>query len=58
LTAGDEIVRFDGRTVDSPATLKTILKGHHPGDRVSIRWLDSGGATHDATIQLGAGPPN
>jgi S1-C subfamily serine protease len=57
LKAGDEIVGLDGRAVDSPTTLKTILKDHRPGDRVGIRWLDANGRHHTSTIQLGSGPP-
>ena len=57
LAAGDEIVGLDGRTVDSPTALKSILKTHKPGDRVSIRWLDSSGGQHTATVQLASGPP-
>jgi S1-C subfamily serine protease len=56
LGSGDEITAIDGRSVDSPATLKTILKGHKPGDRVRVRWLDSSGRQHDASVQLAAGP--
>jgi S1-C subfamily serine protease len=58
LGAGDEITRLDGKTVDSPTALRAVMKAHRPGDRVSIRWLDSSGKQHDATIKLGAGPPS
>ena len=27
-------------TVDSPATLTTLLTGHHPGDTLRLTWLD------------------
>ncbi len=57
LAAGDQIVGLDGRTVDAPTALKSILKTHKPGDRVSIRWLDSSGGQHTATVQLASGPP-
>jgi S1-C subfamily serine protease len=57
LASGDEIVAIDGRTVDSPTTLKTILKAHKPGDHVKVSWIDSSGNRHTATVVLAAGPP-
>lgn len=57
LNQGDEIVGLDNRPVGSPSALHTILASHRPGDRVGIRWLDASGRQHDATIQLGSGPP-
>jgi S1-C subfamily serine protease len=57
LATGDEITSVDGRAVDSPATLKTILRTHKPGDRVRLGWIDGSGQQRSATIQLGAGPP-
>ncbi len=57
LQAGDVITGLGGRSVDSPAALKSILKTHKPGDKVSIQWLDSSGQQHRATITLAAGPP-
>src|SRR5205823_2692675 len=35
MRAGDEIVRLDGRNVDSPTTVKSVLKSRRPGDRVT-----------------------
>jgi S1-C subfamily serine protease len=57
LGSGDEIVAVDGRTVDSPTALKTIMKTHKPGDRITVSWLDSSGNRHGATVVLAAGPP-
>lgn len=55
--AGDVITGLGGKTVDSPTTLKNVLKTYRPGDKVSIRWVDSSGQQHSATITLAAGPP-
>jgi S1-C subfamily serine protease len=56
LAAGDTIQSVDGATVDSPNTLTGLLDRHHPGDRVSIGWLDGTGQSHTATVTLATGP--
>jgi S1-C subfamily serine protease len=56
LTAGDEIQSIGGRTVNSANSLSDALIPHHPGDRVVLRWTDSAGQSHSATITLGGGP--
>ena len=52
LSAGDVIVKVDGTTVQSPDDLVGVLGGHQPGDRVTVTWLDSAGASHHATVAL------
>ncbi|TDO45717.1 S1-C subfamily serine protease [Kribbella sp. VKM Ac-2527] len=56
LSAGDVITEFGGKTVDSPDTLSTLLDQHHPGDKVSVTWVDQSGERHTATIELITGP--
>ena len=56
LSAGDVITEFGGKTVDSPDTLSTLLDQHHPGDKVSVTWVDQSGEKHTATIELITGP--
>jgi S1-C subfamily serine protease len=56
LAAGDTITAFDGQSVDSPDTLTTLTRGHHPGDRVQVGWTDQAGASQKATITLATGP--
>ncbi len=58
LAAGDIIVSLDSTTVDSPATLTTVLTGHHPGDGMQLTWIDVAGQQHTATLRLAPGPPN
>lgn len=58
LAAGDDIVSADAATVDSPATLTTLLNGHHPGDTMGLTWIDVLGQQHTATLRLATGPPN
>ena len=57
LTAGDTIVSLDGNPVSSIADLSAAMSHHHPGDKVSLGWVDSSGQQNSATVQLIAGPP-
>jgi S1-C subfamily serine protease len=56
LAAGDVITSVDGHSVDSPATLSSVLGQHHPGDRVQIGWTDASAQQHSASVQLVSGP--
>ena len=57
LAAGDVIVNLDGKSIASVSDLPTALDSHHPGDKVSIGWIDTNGQHHTATVQLIEGPP-
>lgn len=52
----DVITALGGKTVDSPDTLSNELDQHHPGDKVSVTWVDQEGQQHTATIELATGP--
>ena len=54
ITAGAVITKIGGTTVTSSDTLGTAIKAHRPGDRVSVPWTTQGGASHTATVILGA----
>jgi S1-C subfamily serine protease len=54
IAAGSVITRIGGTTVSSGDALGTAIKSHKPGDRVSISWTTQAGATHTATVTLGA----
>jgi S1-C subfamily serine protease len=56
LHAGDQIAAVSGRGVTSPMSLQDALAGHHPGDKVTITWLDQAGGAHTATVTLATGP--
>jgi S1-C subfamily serine protease len=56
IAAGDVITSINGSRVTSPTDLSSILRQHHPGDRVSVGWTDSDGQPHTATVQLASGP--
>jgi S1-C subfamily serine protease len=56
LTAGDEITSVAGHTITSSSDIQSVLESHHPGDKISISWIDQSGQSHTATVVLTAGP--
>ncbi|MEV8516452.1 trypsin-like peptidase domain-containing protein [Dactylosporangium sp. NPDC051484] len=56
LSAGDVIRSVDGRPVGSARELTSVLDTYHPGDRVTIAWVDQAGQSGTATVTLAAGP--
>lgn len=56
LTGGDTIVSLNGQSVSSPTALSSLLGGYHPGDKVTLGWVDQAGGHHAATVQLATGP--
>ena len=56
LTAGDEITAVGGQSVSSGEDIAKALVPHHPGDSVSLSWLDTSGQSHTATVTLATGP--
>ncbi len=57
MAGGDVIVSVDGYPVSSPASLtKLMLARYHPGNTVSVRWVDTNGKSHTSSIKLAAGP--
>lgn len=56
LAAGDVITALGGSAVDSPEALANALDQHHPGDKVSVTWVDQTGQRHTADIELTTGP--
>ena len=57
IVAGDTITSLAGRTVDSATTLGQLMIGYHPGDTVTIGWVDAAGTSRVATVTLASGPP-
>jgi S1-C subfamily serine protease len=51
LQQGDVITAVDGTAVTSPADLARLVRGHQPGDQVTIAYSRSGNAT-EAQVQL------
>jgi S1-C subfamily serine protease len=56
LSGGDVIESLNGQSVDSPTTLTGLLDQHHPGDRLTLGWIDTTGQTHTATVIAATGP--
>jgi S1-C subfamily serine protease len=56
LSAGDVITSLAGQSVTSQPQIQSILQGYHPGDKISISWVDTSGLTQTATITLASGP--
>ncbi|HEV7623820.1 MAG TPA: trypsin-like peptidase domain-containing protein [Amnibacterium sp.] len=58
LAAGDVITAVNGRTVDSASTLTSLLHSYSPGDKVSVTYSDTTGASHTVHVTLTTGPAN
>jgi S1-C subfamily serine protease len=56
LQPGDEITSVAGHQVSAPADVQATLGAYHPGDKISIGWLDQAGQAHNASVVLAAGP--
>jgi S1-C subfamily serine protease len=57
IVAGDTITSLGGKTVDSATTLGQLMIGYHPGDAVTLGWVDVSGKAHTARVVLVSGPP-
>ena len=56
LAAGDVITAVGGTTVGSADDLTTALQGYRPGQRVTVTWTGTDGASRSASVTLAAGP--
>ncbi|HEY0248463.1 MAG TPA: trypsin-like peptidase domain-containing protein [Gryllotalpicola sp.] len=56
LEAGDVVTAVGGTAIGSSSELSAALQQQRPGDRVSITWADTTGASHTATVTLTEGP--
>ena len=54
--AYDTITALGGKAVTSAQSLLSLMDTHHPGDRVSVTWVDASGASHSASLTLATGP--
>jgi S1-C subfamily serine protease len=57
IQVGDVVTAIDGNAIQDQNGLHLALTKYHPGDKVSVDWVDSGGQKHTASVQLGEGPP-
>ena len=56
LTPGDVIVAVDGTQISSAADLVTVIRSHHPGDRIRLQVQRQDGSTRTVTVTLAARP--
>ena len=56
LTAGDTITSVGGHAVSSTSDIQQALVKYHPGDKISVSWVDQSGQSHTATVTLASGP--
>jgi S1-C subfamily serine protease len=52
LTSGDVITAVNGQTVTSSEALTTLMAGDHPGNQLTITYVDTSGARHTTTATL------
>ena len=57
IVAGDTITSLGGTAITSATALGQLMVGHHPGDTVTIGWVDNSGTAHTAKVTLVSGPP-
>ena len=53
----DVIVSVAGKNVASTSDLNAAMFPFHPDEKVTVRWLDGSGTSHQADLTLIAGPP-
>jgi len=56
LTAGDTITSVGGQTISSTSDIQQALVKYHPGDKISVSWVDQSGQSQTATVTLASGP--
>jgi len=56
LTQGDVITALGGQSVATPEDISHVLVKYHPGDSISISWVDQAGQSHTANVTLANGP--
>jgi S1-C subfamily serine protease len=57
IVAGDTITSLGGKAVGSATTLGELMVGYHPGDTVTVGWVNAAGTAHTAKVVLVSGPP-
>ena len=56
LAAGDTITSVGGQAVSSASDIQQALVKYHPGDKISVNWVDQSGQSQTATVTLASGP--
>jgi S1-C subfamily serine protease len=56
IRAGDVITAVNGQQVGSDTALTTIMRKYHPGNKVTLTWVNAQGQHQSAPVTLTAGP--
>jgi S1-C subfamily serine protease len=56
LAAGDTIESIGGHQIAAASDLHAVIEGYHPGDKVTVTWIDQSGQSHSAEMTLATGP--
>jgi S1-C subfamily serine protease len=56
LTAGDTITSVGGQSVSTAQDIAHVLVKYHPGDSISISWVDQSGQSQTTNVTLASGP--
>lgn len=56
LAPGDVITSVDGVAINTATDLSNFMDAHHPGDTITLNWVDREGNPRSAPIVLGSGP--
>ena len=56
LAAGDTITSVGGQSVSAAQDIAHVLVKYHPGDSISIGWVDQSGQSQTTTVTLASGP--
>ena len=54
----DLITGIGSKSVSSPAALLNVMERYHPGDSISLHWLDTSGQSHTVLVRLAIGTPD
>jgi S1-C subfamily serine protease len=56
LSGGDTITAVGGQSVSASQDIAKVLVKYHPGQSVSVSWVDQSGQSHTANVTLASGP--
>jgi S1-C subfamily serine protease len=56
LTQGDTITAIGGQAVNSAENISQSLVKYHPGNSISVTWVDQSGQSHTTNLTLASGP--
>jgi S1-C subfamily serine protease len=56
ITEGDTITAVGGQSVSSAEDVAQALVSYHPGNSISITWVDQNGQSHTTNLTLATGP--